>query len=65
MKSTSRSDKMNCPLAQREIAEELCADAILVAEDFHPERFAPQELRNISNWKEFCRNCKNNPYNEE
>ena len=60
-----RGDKVYCPLLAREFDEELCADAAFVAEDFHPERFAPKEIRAISNWKETCRNCKNNPCNDE
>ena len=64
MSSVVRQEEMDCPLMRRKIPEQICADAILVAEDFHPERFAPQEICSVSNWKEVCRSCANNPYNE-
>ena len=60
-----RAEKVLCPLLNRELDEELCADAAFVAEDFHPERFAPQEIRAVPDWKEICRECPNNPCNDE
>ena len=65
MKSEKREEKVMCPLSHREILEIICTDTILVAEDLHPERFAPKEIRAVPNWKAICRNCPNNPYNEE
>lgn len=63
MKS-QRPREVFCPLLKRKFKEELCTDAILVAEDFHPERFAPEEICVTSNWKDICKACRNNPYNE-
>lgn len=65
MNLVKRKEKMNCPLVHKEIPEIICADVILVAEDLHPERFAPKEIRDMPNWKETCQNCPNNPYNEK
>lgn len=65
MKLVNRKEKMMCPLYHREILEIICTDVILAAEDLHPERFVPEEIRIISNWKTICQNCQNNPYNEE
>ena len=60
-----REEKVNCPLLKRMFDEELCADASFVAEGFHPERFAPKEIRGIKNWKAVCQECKNNPCNAD
>lgn len=60
-----RPEKVSCPLLKRELDEELCADAAFVAEEIHPERFAPKEIRSLPNWKAVCCECANNPCNEE
>ena len=60
-----RKEKVECPLLGRELDEELCADAAFVAEDIHPERFAPKEIQAMKNWRTICQECKNNPCNEE
>lgn len=57
--------KVWCPLISMEIGDLNCDDAANVAERFHPERFAPEEIRAVLGWKDICRACKNNPYNEE
>lgn len=62
---SKRAEKVYCPLLTQEFDEELCADAAFVAEGFHPERFAPKEIVAISNWKEICRECSNNPCNAD
>ena len=52
-----------CPALKQEIGDLNCEDAANVAEGFHPERFAPAEIRAVPGWKEICQNCANNPYN--
>ena len=59
-----RPEKISCPLLKSELDEELCADAALAAEGFHPERFAPEEIRCCHDWMKFCCECANNPCNE-
>ena len=56
-----RLEKMFCPVVSKEIDDEICCDVIHVAEEMHPERFAPEEFRKIPNYKEICNNCKNHP----
>ena len=58
-----QSEKMYCPIIDKKIDDEICIDVAHVAEDFHPERFAPQEFRTVQNYKEICQKCKNNPFN--
>lgn len=60
-----RPEKVKCPLLGDELDEELCADAALAAEGFHPERFAPEKIRTIEGWSAVCRECSNSPCNEE
>ena len=55
--------KMYCPIVKKEISIEICEDVVNVAEDFHPERFAPQEIRNVDGYKAICKKCTNNYYN--
>lgn len=62
MKS-ERPREIFCPLLKRKLDEQLCADAAFVAEDFHPERFVPEEIRTVPNWKDVCRDCENSPLN--
>lgn len=64
MKIEIYKQKVWCPVLKSEIGDMNCDDAANVAESFHPERFAPKEIRAVPNWKEICRSCKNNPYNE-
>ena len=59
----NRKEYLYCPILSRKIPIEICEDVANVSEDFHPERFAPQEFRNVEDYKEFCRKCINNPYN--
>ena len=64
MKIEIHKGEVWCPLIESEIGDMNCDDAANVAEGFHPERFAPKEIRDVPNWKDVCRECKNNPYNE-
>lgn len=65
MRKMIREEEIYCPLLKRVFDEELCADAALAAEGFHPERFAPSEIKIMANWQVTCQTCKNNPCNEE
>ena len=60
-----RSDKVNCPLLECELDEEICEDAAFAAEEIHPERFAPKIIRALKNWASTCRECPDNPCNEK
>lgn len=52
-----------CPIISRKILSEICEDVANVSEDFHPERFAPEEFRKNVDYKKICQKCSNNPYN--
>ena len=52
-----------CPLLKREIdSNGLCFDIAMVAEDNSPERFAPEEVLSIVNFKKICLACPNHRY---
>lgn len=56
--------KIFCPIVHQEIGDLNCDDVSNVVDGGHPERFAPEEIRSVKNWKEICQNCPNNGYNE-
>ena len=58
-----RAKEFDCPIVKKIIDEKICTDVAHVAENFHPERFAPEEFRKIPNYKEICQQCRNNPFN--
>lgn len=58
-------NKLWCPIIEQEIGDLNCDDISNVADGGHPERFAPEEIRAMPNWKETCRTCPNNGYNEK
>ncbi len=57
--------KVLCPIIGREIGDMNCDDITNVVDGGHPERFAPEEIRAVANWRETCRACPNNAYNTE
>ena len=57
-------EEIYCPLLGKNIDEDTCDDATNVADGGHPERFAPEEIRAVENWKEICQRCVNNLYNK-
>ena len=58
----SNSDKqIFCPLLSHNISRLICEDVSTVAEGMQPERFAPEEFRKVSNYKEICNDCKFHP----
>ncbi len=63
MKLEKREKDVYCPILSKEITIETCDDVANVAEDFHPERFAPEEFRKVVDYKSICQKCHNNPYN--
>ena len=54
-----------CPIIQQKIGDLNCDDVSNIVDGGHPERFAPEEIRTVPNWKTICQSCKNNLYNEE
>jgi len=49
-----------CPLLTKEIdGDGECFDIAMAAEDNSPERFVPERVREIENYKEICLNCPN------
>lgn len=64
MKSTKYENVLNCPILSEEISAEICEDVANVAENFHPERFAPEKFRKVIDYKQVCQKCYNNPYND-
>ena len=52
-----------CPIISQEIGDWNCYDIVMASDGMSPERFAPEEIRAVSGWKEICQNCANNPYN--
>ena len=63
MKSEKRDKDLYCPILSNKIPTETCSDVANVAEDFHPERFAPEEFRKVVGYKSICQKCHNNQYN--
>lgn len=63
MKLAEREKTLYCPILSKKILVEICEYVVNVSEDFHPERFAPEEFRNVVGYKEICRKCDNNSYN--
>ena len=55
------TNEIFCPMLAKNIAELICQDVSTAAEGMQPDRFAPQEFRDIPNWKEFCLNCQKRP----
>ncbi len=54
-------DKVFCQIVQKEITRLICEDVSTAAEEMQPARFAPEEFRRMSNWKEVCMNCTKHP----
>ena len=63
VKSAKYEKRIDCPILSKKISVENCEDVANVAEDFHPERFAPEKFRNVIGYKKICKECSNNPYN--
>jgi len=52
-----------CPILNKKIdGDGECFDIAMVAEDNSPERFAPEEARQVENFKEICLKCPNHIY---
>ena len=61
MKAYSRDTKVHCPLVGKEIIRLICEDVSLAAEGMQPVRFAPEEFRDTSDWKNTCMKCSKHP----
>lgn len=51
-------DQVYCPLYKSMIEHVYCFDIVMVCTDGAPDYTIPKEIRNISNFKEICDNCK-------
>ena len=50
---------IKCPIIEKEIEEDVCFEDCMISEGMCPERFAPEEMFEIEDFKQICFQCKN------
>ena len=53
------SKKINCPLVESEIDDEICLDIHMNVEGLAPDWTIPEAVRKVTGYKEICLKCPN------